>query len=299
MSLPGDGGLREDLQAEVTRCNREGMERLRQGDNRGAHELLRRADEILSHHHEGHGLGEDATRTLSRAQAVTASNLGIYHKRNREFQVAVGHLQKALRLHESSGADLRTLAGAHLNLCACFSQGDVHDSALRHAATAVELMGRFIAATELGECQNEDGQLNEAQPDDYATLAIAYHNVAVAREALRQWGDATLAYTQAYEVVMRSLGPDHALTKAFEQTARCPKKTKAPEAPRTFRTAPGPLKLPDIPSMKPVNAGPAHEEYTLDPSVFPVWPPVTATAEEKRWYRMARRNKTPRTPRLA
>merc|ERR1719262_2036191 len=130
------------------------MDRLRQGDNKAALELLNRADEILSNHHEGSGLSEDSNRTLTRAQAVTASNLGIYWKRMREFQRATSYLEKALQLHESCGADLQTLAGAHLNLCACFSQADVHEQALRHATTAVEHMGRFIADTGSATCYN-------------------------------------------------------------------------------------------------------------------------------------------------
>jgi tetratricopeptide (TPR) repeat protein len=294
MSLGDSSVIREDQHAEVTRCNREGMERLRQGDNKTALELLLRADEILSNHHEGTGLAEDANRTLTRAQAVTASNLGIYHKRKGDFQRAISYLEKALQLHESCGADLQTLAGAHLNLCACFSQAEIHEQALRHATTAVEHMGRFIADTELGECQSEEGQIHEAQPDDYATLAIAYHNVAMARESLRQWGDATLAYTQAYEVVIRSLGPDHALTKAFEQTARCPKQPKPPEEKRTWRSVPSSVRLPDIPRTKPNSVGPLHQDYTLDGSVFPQWPPSNATTEEKRWYRMAKAQRIPR-----
>jgi len=271
------------------------MERLRQGDNKAALELLLRAEDILSNHHEGNGLTEDANRTLTRAQAVTASNLGIFYKRNREFQRAITYLEKAQQLHESCGADLQTLAGAHLNLCACFSQAELHEQALRHATTAVEHMGRFIADTELGELQSDEGQFHEAQPDDYATLSIASHNVAMARESLRQWGDATLAYTQAYEVVIRSLGPDHALTKAFEQTARCPKVPKPPEEKRTWRMVPSGVKLPDIPRKKPSSAGPGHQEYTLDGSVFPQWPPPTATPEEKRWYRMAKAQRVPRS----
>jgi len=295
MSLPGDAStIRDDQHTEVTRCNREGMERLRQGDNKGALDLLLRAEEMLSQHHEGSGLSEDSNRTLTRAQAVTASNLGIYYKRGRDFGRAISYLEKALQLHESCGADLQTLAGAHLNLCACFSQADIHDQALRHATTAVEHMGRFIADTELGECQSDEGQIHEARPDDYATLAIAYHNVAMARESLRQWGDATLAYTQAYEVVMRSLGPDHALTKAFEQTARCPKRPKPLEEKRTWRTLPNGFKLPDIPRTKPNSVGPLHQEYKLDTSVFPQWPPPTATAEERRWYKMAKAQRIPR-----
>merc|ERR1712039_176269 len=85
----------------------------------------------------------------------------------------------------------------------------------------MDLGGQLIASPDL-ESSGAGRSDREPKLDDYAMLAVAYHKVAQAHEGLREWGKATFAYTQAYEVVRRSLGPDHHLTKSFEKSPRCP-----------------------------------------------------------------------------
>merc|ERR1719191_145552 len=94
-----------------------------------AQDLLSKAESIVSEHNK---------TELVQAKAVTASNLGIYYKRSRNYREAVACLRLALELHEG-GTDLRTVVAAHLNLCVCFLHAEIGDEALRHALKAVEL----------------------------------------------------------------------------------------------------------------------------------------------------------------
>merc|ERR1712113_235577 len=98
------------------------------------------------------------------------------------------------------------------------------------------------------------------------------------------------AYTQAYEVVRRSLGPQHHLTKTFERSTRCPHRVKSLSKPKSAR---GPVvrgqRLPNIPNSKRcISALPDLKGYDLNDQVFAPWPPESATREEHLWYSMAR-----------
>jgi len=298
--------------ADVLRLNAEGMEFLRNQDVTEAFKYLRQAEDILCNISEVEEQdARDPTLPARRraATAATASNLGCCYKRVGDHPTAVGYLQRALRLHEEGRADARTLSGAHLNLYGVLSRAEMHEVALTHAQAAVNLMGRLIAfveteaagaatGTEAGEGEGSAAH-DEVQLDDYATLAIAYHNVAVAKECLRDWKGASLGYTQAYEVAVRSLGEDHTLTKAFEQSARCPKPTTAlPEPPRSWRSASSPVEMPNIPTYRSfgkvsVANRPTSKafqaQYQLNKTAFPTWPPKGCSKEERAWYNYADR----------
>merc|ERR1712032_847159 len=104
-------------------------------------------------------------------------------------------------------------------------------------------------------------------------------------------GKATFAYTQAYEVLRRSLGSQHHLTKQFERSTRCPHRVKQPAKPDSARamTSPKNARLPNIPSCGRRSAAKGHvfHGYDLDARVFAPWPPPTTTQEEHLWYAMA------------
>merc|ERR1719331_2945786 len=94
-------------------------------------------------------------------------------------------------------------------------------------------------------------------------------------EHMKQWGQATLAYTQAYEVVRRSLGPYHQLTKSFEKSARCPRRPAPPEVPLSWRGSAA-KKLPQLP----------HVERTLTSRPPPGATELRHTARETLGYRL-------------
>merc|ERR1712118_546176 len=157
-------------------------------------------------------------------------------------------------LYEAGGADLRTLMAARLNLSASLTEAEMPEEALQHAMSAVALGGQLIAAAQpTSTVRSEGSQPSQSsvtiRPDDYAMLAVAYHKTAEAHEHMKQWGQATLAYTQAYEVVRRSLGPYHQLTKSFEKSARCPRKPVPPEVPLSWRNSAAGKKLPNLPHV--------------------------------------------------
>merc|ERR1711865_1264309 len=116
-------------------------------------------------------------------------------------------------------------------------------------------------------------------------------------------GQASLAYTQAYEVVRRSLGPYHQLTKSFEKSARCPRKPAPPQVPLSWRGAAAckklqQLALPQVerpsnrrprPSVAEMRGADPKEPlgYKLNKGSFPSWPPKAVSEEERSWYSMA------------
>jgi len=182
-----------DVETLVVSCNKDGMDRLRQGDLKAAFEQFKYAEAILlANQMEG-----DSTALL----ATTCNNLGCYYKKVGKFHGALGYLRRALKLEVELKTDEVTLAGTHLNLCAVLSKLEKHDKALQHSLVALEMLSKKI---EVGD--------NKATQDDYTILSIAYHNVGLEREHMQQWDQATIAFRTGYEVAKRFLGEGHALT---------------------------------------------------------------------------------------
>mmetsp|Transcript_3675 Transcript_3675/g.8020 ORF Transcript_3675/g.8020 Transcript_3675/m.8020 type:complete len:365 (+) Transcript_3675:102-1196(+) len=295
--------------------NHQGVHHLRSGKHEEALAELITAKDILVELEAENVLPATSSSATARhehsfdsARAVTASNMGIYHKRMCKYPEAVRCLYAAIRWHEAFGTTGRTLAASHVNLSECLLEAKLPEVALKHARTAADLAGQLIAQGSGGAAARPPSQdqvgvtanmvAAELGLDDYAMLAIAYHKVAEAEEMLGHWSSAAFAYTRAHAVLTWSLGVDDPLTKSFEQSTRCPKRVVVP-APRD----PGPLRsgaikqqrLPRIPAS--ARGGhtwqPARQEtwrYTLDKDVLPTWPPRPASREEKSWYRMAQRH---------
>ncbi|KAJ0403434.1 hypothetical protein ATCC90586_001723 [Pythium insidiosum] len=107
---------------------------------------------------------------------VSLNNLACFHKQSNKPLLAIGFLEKALRLQLkqadpsveafSDGA----IALTHLNLCAVLSQLSRHDAAAEHARSAIALL--------------QSSHENEARRDVNMQL-IAYYNLAVECEHLR------------------------------------------------------------------------------------------------------------------
>lgn len=304
----------DKLRQEAATQNREGMAHLRKGERTEAFQKLTAAQELLTRA-EGACASEEERKLLAAAWADTISNTGIYHKRGQNHAVAVRCLLKALKLHKTAGSDLRTILAANLNLSACYSEAEMPEAALRHALAAVELAGQQVAAIDLAEDSSATGDdgLPQGRADDYAMLAVAYHKVAEAHEGLRDWVSASFSYTQAYEVVKRSLGPHHRLTRSFERSSRCPHRAELIETAVCGQSLTGNMSfyqnnsrpatspaigrrqhLPSIPpgsTRRRIGAGIDLRGYKLDNSHFPVWPPEAASREEQAWYSMARQHR--------
>lgn len=273
-----------DLVPEVNTLNSESMQLLREGKMQDALELLTRAQAHLDRMGVPSSIGTDRERALLSAHADTASNLGVYHRKAGEHGCAVHFLQRALKFHKALNAGPRALVAAHLNLAVCcLESGASPVDSLRNAQAAVELGGQMLASS-------PDKGGGDLSPDDCAMLAVAYHKVAEAHEASREWAQASHAYTQAYEVVRHTLGRQHHLTKAFEKSSRCPRlvatSARIPRSP--VPSAPQPLRrLPSI--SRPRQASGQQRKYQLSPEIFAPWPPKNSSDEEHRWYSMERR----------
>lgn len=228
--------------------------------------------------------GADA-EALQRAHAATASNWGIYHRKRGELDLAIQCFQRALKYHSLAQAGLRILAAAHLHLSACHLElGATPRDSLQHAQAAVDSVGMLVKSAPEGQ---------EPSADDCAMLGVAFNKLAEAHEALREWAQASHAYSQAYEVVRHSLGPGHAITRAFERSSRCPRHLALPPAPSPAPSAGAPVsrRLPSIPRAKtPISQAKRPHEYEIGPDVLAPWPPKNASKEEKRWYAMARKH---------
>jgi hypothetical protein len=85
-----------------------------------------------------------------------------------------------------------------------------HDKANQHALMALELISAKL-----------NDQPDTVTHDDYMVLAMAYHNVAVEREYLKDWDHAAMAYKQGYQVAKRILGDEHPLAETLN--ANCEK----------------------------------------------------------------------------
>mmetsp|Transcript_78164 Transcript_78164/g.217057 ORF Transcript_78164/g.217057 Transcript_78164/m.217057 type:complete len:354 (+) Transcript_78164:87-1148(+) len=305
-SAPPMGGLPSDdasdwrsVTKQAEAFNSQGMSYLKSGDAVQAFKTLVEAEDLLIRAVAA-PCGDVAEReerqgALTRARAETASNLGICHKRMGSNLEAAQSLGRALEHYEIAGVDMRTLIAAHLNFSACLAESKLHERALKHAQAAVELGARVISSGDYVELRPgvpRSGVGPEPRPDDYAMLAVAYHKVAEASEGLKEWRAANLAYSQAYEVVRRSFGPDHRLTRAFEMSTKCPRRVVTPDVPGPRRAPKStPRRLPDIPrtsSARPRKPlAPVTDEYRLGPENFPSWPPKRATHDEQVWYAMA------------
>lgn len=189
---PGEG-ITGDVQRLIVSCNRDGMTSMREGNLKAAFEQFKYAEAILL----ANQLDGDNTSLL----ATTCNNLGCYYKKVGKFHGALSYLRRALKMEVELQTDEVSLAGTHLNLCAVLSKLEKHDKAVQHALVALEKMNKKIQAAEKGTSQ-----------DDYTVLSIAYHNVGLEREHLKEWDQAATAYRTGYEVAKRFLSESHALT---------------------------------------------------------------------------------------
>merc|ERR1719171_1160597 len=233
----------QDFQTMVLACNKDGMDSLRQGDHKAAFEQLKYAEAIL--------LANQREDESTNILAVTCNNLGCYYKKVGKLNAALSYLKRALKIEVSLQTDDVTIAGTHLNICAILSKLEKHDKAVQHALCALELIGGRVTGAEAGQ----------AGQDDYSVLAIAYHNVAVEREFLRQWDQAAMAYHQGFQVAKKCLGDNHPLTQTLgkncdavlQKSAKFNKSLAVQKLVPTAENTQIP-KLPDVPGAQKAEA---------------------------------------------
>jgi tetratricopeptide (TPR) repeat protein len=214
----------EHLHERLRTCDEmceDAMGQLRGGSPQEAHKRLTAVHRLLEAL-DRQTFTEEDERAICLCKANLASHLGIYHRRMKSPALAARCHERALRQYRLGGDNLRREVAALLNAAACQQEAGDLEKTLENARAASELGGRLLTS-------DVGGEPDARPPDnDFAMLSVAYHKVGEAHEGLREWSKASLAYTQAFEVLSQGLGPQHHLTQALERSKRCPKPAALP-----------------------------------------------------------------------
>jgi tetratricopeptide (TPR) repeat protein len=182
-------------------CNVVGQSLLQQEHLKGAHELLKRAEEVAERN--------------PRDKAITWNNLACYYRRVGKLRVAVTLLERALEIEEYASPDEATQT--HLNLCATLSQLNRHAEALSHAKSAMIRLYEILSPMMI-DGKFSKRPLDEEQSEQVLVLCIAYHNCAVENEYLKQYEAAMRAYMEGYDYATKFLSPDHQLIEIMKSS---------------------------------------------------------------------------------
>lgn len=230
--------------AHVSRANVEALELMKRKEYQIAFERLKRAEAFCS----VHALKTDRTKSSISLRASTYNNLAILYKSVHQLRHALFYANRALRLEinfvpvvtQSDGmpGPRPNPAGTHLNMCAILSTMGRHGSALLHAECALSSLylelhqlaainqarkAAIAHARENGDSTGDAGAgVNSAvshEGDKQSILhliAIAYHNMAVEQEFLRQFRASTHSYRRAAEFASKRLGTEHLITRTIQ-----------------------------------------------------------------------------------
>jgi tetratricopeptide (TPR) repeat protein len=176
---------------------------LQKNNLKGARELLKRAEETADKN--------DSDR------AVTWNNLACYYRRTGKLRSAVAFLERALAIEEHvRNADA---AQTHLNLCATLSQLGRHADALYHAQSALIRMYEILSPSMLAGKLNGGGtcKAGEERHEQLTVLCIAYHNLAVELEYLKNFEGAVCAHAEGLKWASGFL-PEHQLVSILRDS---------------------------------------------------------------------------------
>lgn len=172
-------------------CNILSMSFLQKENFNVALELLRKAESL--------------TDDGDKYRAVTYNNFACIFRRTKKLRSALSYLEKALEIEynylhfsEDSVDDcLQVLnpTDIHLNICAILSQMGKHELALQHAMKALILIQDELVTKLIS--QEENGETLKKPEDRLTVLCIAYHNIAVEQEFLKQYQASLNSYAKA------------------------------------------------------------------------------------------------------
>ncbi|KAE9021225.1 hypothetical protein PR001_g13427 [Phytophthora rubi] len=165
-------------------CNLLAMSFLQQDNYAVTIDLLKKAEVLTQRHH-------------SAERATTLNNLACYYRRLGKLHSAMTSLKRALEL-EKILENVRNAADTQLNMCAVLSQLGKHQEALEHAQEAlITLQEGFIqskhtTSTSSGEHSEDD--TSNSRLDRISVMCIAYHNVGVEQEFLKDYAESVSSY---------------------------------------------------------------------------------------------------------
>jgi tetratricopeptide (TPR) repeat protein len=127
---------------------------------------------------------------------------------------------QALKI-ESNLVSVQNPADTHINACAVLSQLGRHEAAYQHAQTSlIHLQKELLSPL-------EESDKAPPQADRIAVLAIAYHNLGVEQEFLKEYDASVISYQKGVEVAERYLGATHPITATLTSSLIAAKKSAA------------------------------------------------------------------------
>lgn len=178
-------------------------------------DLLKKAEVLTQHHHPAE-------------RATTLNNLACYYRRLGKLHAAMTSLTRALGIEKKLN-NVRNAADTHLNLCAVLSQLGKHQEALGHAQSALlTLQDEFFQKQTNAEDSGASSPTRSAmQLDRVSVMCIAYHNMGVEQEFLKDLENCVTSYKKGVGLAEQYLGVDHAITTTIRNSYLAAKRTIA------------------------------------------------------------------------
>ncbi|POM58517.1 Hypothetical protein PHPALM_36820 [Phytophthora palmivora] len=163
-------------------CNLLAMSFLQQDNYAVTIDLLKKAEVLTQRHHPAE-------------RATTMNNLACYYRRLGKLHSAMASLKRALEL-EKRLENVRNAADTQLNMCAVLSQLGKHQEALEHAQEAlITLQEGFIHTKHTTDTTTDNGvDPSSSRLDRISVMCIAYHNIGVEQEFLKDCAESVASY---------------------------------------------------------------------------------------------------------
>ncbi|KAL7690196.1 putative tetratricopeptide-like helical domain superfamily [Plasmopara halstedii] len=188
-------------------CNLLAMSFLQQDNYAVTFELLKKAEVLTQCHHPVE-------------RATTLNNFACYYRRLGKLHAAMSSLKQALAL-ETKLKNIRSAADTQLNICAVLSQLGKHQEALNHAQEAIITLQKVLAADKDmigGVTDASTGDIPSTRLDRISVMCIAYHNIGVEHEFLKEYAHSVSSYEKGVGFAERYLGPDHSITTTIRDS---------------------------------------------------------------------------------
>jgi len=204
--------------------NRVATAMLQRGETKAAHDLLKLAEQVAE------------KNDLDRA--ITWNNLACYYRRVGKLRAAVNYLERALAIEEHLQNSDATQT--HLNLCATLSQLKRHGDALYHAQRALirvyEVLAPGMLAGEISLAETSTS-LPDLRREQITVLCVAYHNLAVEHEYLKNCDAALSAYAEGLRWATKFLPEGHQMAGILKSSVDAVKVKLRPSSGALARAA--------------------------------------------------------------
>ncbi|CAD8105863.1 unnamed protein product [Paramecium sonneborni] len=182
------------------------------------------------------------TSYVPELKAQTFSNLACYYRKIGKTRTALQYLQQALSI-ELKNETTTLLPELYLNICAVLSSQERHEDARQHIYLSIimlqhELLLQFLkqsqqsskdifqklnsfdqsnqqVKSQLKCIQTEQINLNKEQKERIQILIVAYHNLGVEMEHLKQSLESKNIFRSAYQLSQISLTLNHPLRQTL------------------------------------------------------------------------------------